>query len=288
MLPFAYERDKLLSEVSTLGIGGPARFFAVAKSIDEMGEMLHHCRQTGLSFFILGKGSNSLFDDRGFDGLVIANRIDTLKREENRFIVGAGYSFARLGMIASKEGWSGLECAVGIPASVGGAIYMNAGANGQETKSALEKVSYIDEQGALCTAKKEELRFSYRFSSFQERRCAIVEGVFALTYDERAKLKQKEILDYRLATQPYGEKSAGCAFRNPDCHFAGKLIEESGWKGKGIGGAVVSEKHANFILNAQGATSSDFRAVIEKIKEEVLHRTGVMLEEEIRYVPYKI
>jgi UDP-N-acetylmuramate dehydrogenase len=286
-LPFPHAEGKFLSEHCTFGIGGPAKYFAEAKTIPEMVQMLTHCHQIHLPFFILGKGSNTLFDDKGYNGLVIFNRIDHFEQNEGRFTVGGGYGFARLGGQTARLGWSGLEFASGIPATVGGAIWMNAGANGKETKDALESVTFVTEKGDLMTYKKEELQFGYRHSSFQKMRGAIVEAVFALTPSSDAKSSQKEILEYRLKTQPYKDKSAGCAFRNPPGLAAGKLIDECGGKGIQIGDAAVSDKHANFIINTGSAKASDILHLIQEIKETVYNERGIHLEEEIRYIPYE-
>lgn len=287
-LPFPHQVQKPLSEFSTFGIGGPARYFAEAASAEQMREMLFYAFQSGIAVHILGKGSNSLFDDRGFNGLVILNRIDFLKQEEEKFSVGSGYSFARLGGVTARLGWGGLEFASGIPATIGGAIYMNAGANGKETADMLKEVGYVTEKGELIRLHKEELHFGYRTSSFHKWRGAIVDAVFHLTPSETAKSTQREILDYRLKTQPYGEKSAGCAFRNPEGDSAGRLIDAMGLKGMRIGEAAVSETHANFIVNAGCAKAADVLALIEEIKEKIYREQGILLEEEIRYIPYDI
>lgn len=287
-LPFPYQKHKLLSELSTFGIGGPASYFAEAKTVGDMQQMLTVAHKISMKTFILGKGSNTLFDDKGFDGLVISNRIDYLHEnvKEGLFRVGAGFSFPRLGGLTARNGWSGLEFASGIPATVGGAIYMNAGANGKETADSLLEVTFISETGELLRLEKKELHFSYRKSPFQQWKGAIVEAVFQLNTSSQAKNVQKEILNYRLKTQPYGEKSAGCAFRNPAEVAAGKLIEECGLKGKERGGAAVSTLHANFIVNRGGAKASDVLDLMTMIKTEVFAQRGIILEEEIRYVPY--
>lgn len=287
-LPFPHLQSKPLSDFSTFGIGGPASYFAEAHTREQMQEMLTYAHQHKLPTFILGKGSNCLFDDRGFNGLVILNRIDYLNHtEEGVFTLGAGYSFARLGGITARLGWSGLEFASGIPATVGGAVYMNAGANGKETFDTLFEVGYVTEEGALVWFKKDELAHSYRTSVFQSMHGAIVEAIFHLTPSVEAKQCQKEILSYRLKTQPYGEKSAGCAFRNPEAGAAGRLIEECGLKGKAVGGAVVSPMHANFIVNAGGASAQDVLALMHTVKECIYEKKGIILEEEIRYIPYE-
>jgi len=287
-LPFPHQKKKQLSEFSTFGIGGPARYFAEAKSVEQMREMLAYAHQTGLPVHVLGKGSNSLFDDRGFNGLVILNRIDFLEQKEHVFTVGSGYSFARLGGVTARGGWSGLEFASGIPATVGGAIYMNAGANGKETADVLAEVGYVTEKGELIRFQKEELHFGYRCSSFHKWRGAIVDSVFHLAPSDKAKVQQKEILDYRLKTQPYGDKSAGCAFRNPAGDSAGRLIDASGLKGLHVGGATISKMHANFIVNTGHAKARDVLELIDEIKEKIYREKGVLLEEEIRYIPYDV
>jgi UDP-N-acetylmuramate dehydrogenase len=288
MLPFPHLEGKILADVSSFGIGGPARYFAEAKTIEEMALMLSYSYQHSLPVMILGKGSNTLFDDRGYAGLVILNRLDYIHQEEMTFNVGGGFSFARLGGITARQGLTGLEFASGIPATVGGCIYMNAGANGQETKDCLKSVLYINEKGEKVTYKKENIEFGYRTSSFQKWRGAIVEAEFELHLSDVAKKKQKDLLEYRLKTQPYKDKSAGCAFRNPPGMAAGKLIDECGWKEKRVGGAGVSSLHANFIINCGGAKASDILDLVQKIKEQVYKEKGILLEEEIRYIPYDV
>jgi UDP-N-acetylmuramate dehydrogenase len=287
-LPFPHLEQKMLSDVCSFGIGGPAKYFATASSIEEMQQILKWAFSAGEEVFILGKGSNCLFDDRGFNGLVILNKIDTIQQDENIFTVGGGYGFARLGGQTARLGFGGLEFASGIPATVGGAIYMNAGANGAQTADCLDCVLFVTAEGDLTSFKKEELHFDYRTSSFQKMKGAIVQGIFVLTSQVEAKEKQKKLLEYRLQTQPYKDKSAGCVFRNPEgCSSAGRLIDECGLKGINVGGAQVSPMHANFLINANGATAADILGLIELIKERVYREKGIKLEEEIRYIPYR-
>lgn len=287
VLPFSHEKNRPLCEWTTFGIGGPARFFVEAKTVEEMEEMVNLSQLKNIPFFILGKGSNTLFDDRGFDGLVILNRIDHMRQNENRFTVGGGFSFSRLGLMTSKMGLSGLEFSPGIPGSIGGAIYMNAGANNQETKDSLVQVTYLTEKGEKMTLQRPNIEFSYRLSSFQKMKGVIVEAVFELKPDPEAKKRQEDIISYRLKTQPYRERSAGCVFRNPPNETAGKLIEQCGLKGAHSGGAFVSEMHANFIVNRENATAKDVLHLIEEVKEKVHAMTGILLEEEIRLVPFE-
>ena len=284
--PSQFEVDKPLSQLSTFGIGGPARFFATVQKADELASLLHYCHTQKLPFFILGKGSNCLFDERGFDGLVILNKISFCKFDWPSVHVGAGYSFSLLGTQTARNGWSGLEFASGIPGSVGGAVYMNAGANGSETCDSLTEVEFVSESGELEVLKRDQIEFSYRFSSFQKRKGSIVSAKFQLLPSDEARKKQLGIIDYRKRTQPYGDKSAGCIFRNPKPQSAGALIEQSGLKGKVLGGAEVSPMHANFIVNRAGATASDILDLAELVKRCVKEKMGVDLEMEIRYIPY--
>lgn len=281
------ERHRSLKELTTFGIGGLADYFIEVHDIATMQSLLPFCKQEQLPYLILGKGSNLLFDDRGFAGVVIANRIHFLQRPfEDIWHVGAGYSFSLLGSQTARQGWTGLEFASGIPGSVGGAVFMNAGANGCETGQTLVSVDFVTSDGELVCLTKEQLAFSYRFSSFQEREGAIVGATFRLKKSSEARQKQLDIIRYRKKTQPYDAKSAGCIFRNPSCAHAGALIDQSGLKGKTLGGAQVSDLHANFIVNTGNATSKDILNLIELVRQEVKKHTGVELEHEVRYPSY--
>lgn len=280
-----WQRNRRLSEFSTWGIGGPISFFAVITTEQEMVEAFVFSRNHSLPFFILGKGSNCLFDDGGFDGIVLLNRIDYLTWEESAVTAGAGASFSLLGFKAASKGFSGLEFASGIPGSVGGAVFMNAGANGNETEGPLSKVLYLDSDGNRREYAKEELRFSYRKSPFHNMRGAILSATFQLEPCSHARAKQLAIVEERMKTQPLKEKSAGCVFRNPEASLsAGALIDRSGLKGICIGGAEVSRIHANFLINRGGATSKDILSLIALVQTEVYEKTGVWLEPEIRIV----
>lgn len=287
-LPFPHEIEKPLKDFSTFKIGGKAKFFSIAKTKEDMCMQLLFCQKHNIPVFILGKGSNTLFDDRGFNGLVIQNRIDYLNIKENQFEVGSGYSFARLGVRSAGLGFSGLEFAAGIPATVGGAVFMNAGAGGQETKDTLTSVTYFTIDGEEKVFKKEDLKFGYRVSPFQKWQGAIVEATFELSVLKGAKATQKKALEYRLKTQPYKDPSIGCIFRNPSPDAAAAfLIDKSGLKGMEVGGVKVSEKHANFIVNTKEGKASDVLDLIQKVKEKVYKETGILLEEEIRLIPYE-
>lgn len=280
------KEDVPLSPYSTFGIGGNAKFFAEAKSPEEMRRLLVFAQEKKIPFLILGKGSNTLFDDRGYNGLIILNRIQFLKIKDDIISVGSGYSFSLLGARMSRLGYGGLEFAGGIPGTVGGAIYMNAGAGGCETKDYLETVQFINEEKNLCSLPKKQLSFSYRFSSFQGSDIAIVSATFHLYPDAKAKFRQMQQIQYRTSTQPYKDKSCGCIFQNPENKSAGALIEQLGLKGKQIGGAAISAKHANFIINTGKASSKDVLELIKWVQKAVYEKTGEHLKPEIQYVPF--
>lgn len=282
-----FQQNKPLSELSTFGIGGPARYFVEVDSIQQLQDVIFQCNRERLSFHLVGKGSNSLFDDRGYDGLIILNKIDFCQIEGTEVSVGAGFSFSLLGVKTARKGLAGLEFASGIPATVGGAIYMNAGANGSETCERLTEVTFVDEQGRLHILPRSELEFSYRHSCFQGKKGAIAAAKFSLIPDESARKKQLEIIAYRTKTQPYGDKSCGCVFRNPQGAGAGALIDKCGLKGVKMGEAEVSTLHANFIVNRTGACAKDVLELAKHVKECVKAQTGVELEMELRIIPYK-
>lgn len=282
------QQGKPLSSLSTFGIGGSARLFIEVSTVSEMQEVMRFVRAENLAFWVVGKGSNSLFNDRGFDGLVIHNKIDFFRETAGRFEVGAGYSFSLLGVKTARQGWAGLEFASGIPGTVGGAVYMNAGASGGETADHLISVSYVDQEGKCITRQKSELEFQYRFSSFHRMKVVIVSAVFELEKNLEARKKQIDIVRYRSATQPYGEKSAGCVFRNREQGGTGALIEKCGLKGLRVGGAEVSDLHANFIVNKGQAKAQDVLDLIEKIRAVVREKTGEELEMEMRPIPYQL
>ncbi|MBS3905308.1 MAG: UDP-N-acetylmuramate dehydrogenase [Simkania sp.] len=280
-------KNKLLKEISTFGIGGPARWFLEVNTVELLQEAICQADQAKIPYLIVGKGSNTLFDDRGFNGLVLLNKISFMQEEENLIHVSSGYSFSLLGAQTAKKGWSGLEFASGIPATVGGAVYMNAGAGGHETCDHLLRVTYMTTTGDMVTYNKEELQFSYRFSSFQTMKGAIVIATFELLRNQEARNQQLAMIDYRTRTQPYGDKSAGCVFRNPKAASAGALIEQCGLKGLKVGDAEVSTLHANFIVNKGCATARDVLELARLVQNKVHEATGVELEMEIRCQPYE-
>lgn len=281
-------RNKLLKDLSTWGIGGPCNYFVQVFDQSQLVSAIRYCHEHSVRYVVIGKGSNCLFDDLGFDGCAILNRIEFLERKETGiYRVGSGFRFNSLGMQCCTEGFTGLEFAAGIPGTVGGAVYMNAGANGQETAGVIDSVDIVTLGGKLQRVSRNDLKFGYRSSSFQDMKdlAAIVAVTFQLQESTSARRKQREYLDRRRMTQPLGERTAGSVFRNPSDKevAAAELIERAGLKGFRVGGAMVSNIHANFFVNTGGSTSRDMLNLIAFVKEKVDQKFGVQLKEEVQY-----
>ncbi|KAK9091313.1 hypothetical protein Sjap_024490 [Stephania japonica] len=233
----------------------------------------------------------------GFDGCVILNRIDFVENTDGEqlgdcyYRVGSGCPFNRFGIQSCIDGFGGLEFAAGIPGTVGGAVYMNAGADGQETSDTVNSVEIVTIDGERRVFDRNNLAFGYRWSCFQEMEdlAAIVSVTFRLKASSLSRARQQDYMARRRLLQPVGERSAGSVFRNPSGvgFSAGELIEKAGMKGFRVGGAKVSDKHANFFINSGSSTSRDMLELIHIVKEKVNQKFGIQLVEEIRYIsPY--
>lgn len=276
-----------LSDFSTFKIGGPARFFGVIQQPGDASWSFQWAAERAIKTLVIGKGSNSLFDSRGFNGLVLLNKLSFVDPIfKNQIRAGSGASFPLLGTRVCRQGYSGLEFAAGIPATVGGAVYMNAGASKSDIASCLDSVRFIDMQGSFREYKVADLKLGYRTSLFQSLSGFITDATFNLTKDDQAKDLQQQIVEYRYRTQPYNMPSCGCIFRNSSDVPSSKLIDELGLKGFSIGGAQISTLQANFIVNKGEATSNDVLALIEHVKAKAMQERGVLLEEELRVISY--
>lgn len=273
-----------LKSYTTLNIGGLARYFCEVASIDDYLEVLELSNKTTLPIFVLGKGSNTLFIDEVFEAIVVLNKIIDLEMNLPNVVVGSGYHISLLSTKVSKKGFSGLEGASGIPATVGGAIYMNAGSGSWETFQCLESVTSIDEKGQVITRFRDEIPYSYRHSGFQDLKEFIAKASFKLTPKESTWQDQQTIIRKRIATQPYKDASAGCFFKNPTGHSAGALIDRSGLKGLNYQGAEVSTLHGNFLINKENTTAQDFLKLAQIVEDSVWEKTGIRLEREVRLV----
>ena len=281
-----------LSEHSSFRIGGVARCAVFPRMPFELIMAVNLANTFSVPFFVAGAGCNTLFDDRGFDGVVIfTKKMKRIVKNGTLWEVDAGVSLATLAQEAQREGLSGLEFAHGIPGTLGGAVFMNAGAFGGEMKDVCVKsCCYNIQTQEVKPLVGETQGFSYRSSFYSAHpECLILGATLSLHSGDPAEIEErmKEYKRRRSASQPLEFPSAGSVFKRPVNDFAGRLIEASGLKGLRVGGAEVSEKHAGFIVNRGGATASDVKSLIELIRERVLKEHGVLLESEIRFLDFK-
>lgn len=290
-LPFV--QQEVLAGHTTFKIGGPAAFWCAPRNAVELRRILQHCRAQGVRVYLLGNGSNTLFDDAGFDGAVVDMRgLNEMKASDAdtdlvRITAGAGQTLGRLCSKAQTLGLTGLEFACGIPGTVGGAVYMNAGAYGGELKDVLESVTFLDSDLQLRTLPAADLKMGYRTSLFEENPdWCILSATVVLRHGDGAAVlaRMQELLGRRKDKQPLEWPSAGSTFKRPQGAFAGKLIEECGLRGFTVGGAQISEKHCGFVINRGGATCADVVALTEQVSRIVRDKTGFVLEREIRVV----
>lgn len=276
-----------LAPFSSFQIGGPADFFAEAPTKEEFIEILKDAKNKNTPFYILGGGSNILFHENGFRGLIIRPTFKKITVSKNRIIAEAGGLLSQLVQEAIKNNLSGMEEWVGLPGTVGGAIRGNAGANGVETKDILKEAEIFDlQKEKIETKQSSEMQFEYRNSIFKNNNnLFILSGTFELKEENPDKQKMMEILRKRNITQPKG-KSAGCVFKNPvNGISAGALIDQSGCKGMRIGDMEISQTHGNFFINHGHGTQSEALQLIEKAKKVVKEKTGYELETEIEIIP---
>lgn len=286
-----YLRNEELKDYTTLKIGGPAKELVSPASEEEFAAVLKKADQEGTRLFILGNGSNVLFDDEGYDGLIVHvgpqySGITLLPDHQVR--VKSGTTNEELAAFLQKEGLGGYEFACGVPGTVGGAVMMNAGCYGGETKDVLREVVWLDRQGIRHTTPAEELDLGYRHSRFMEEFGLISEAVYQFEprSPQRIQEKMDELQTARYEKQPMDKHSCGSTFKRPEGYFAGTLIDESGLRGYRVGDAMVSEKHCGFLINDGNCTSEEFKQLIRDVQRIVKEKHGVELECEVRRVPY--
>lgn len=279
--------DEPMEKHTSFRIGGPAEVMAFPKNEAEVSSLLKACRDLGVRHAILGAGTNVLAPDEGMPGLVICLKDALVGMEqvgENTVRVSAGVTMARAANFAASLGLGGLEFAHGIPGTVGGGVYMNAGAYGGEISQVCSRVCVMDGEGnqRLLTAK--EMGFSYRFSRMQLKSDIILWAEFLLSPKPEAEIREKmqELIGKRRASQPLELPSAGSAFKRPATGYAAAMIDKAGLRGFQIGGAAVSAKHAGFVVNLGGATAADVRALLQAVADKVEETEGTRLEPEIR------
>lgn len=268
-------------------IGGPARLMCCPGTAEEAAALLRLLHESGAPFELMGNGTNLLVPDEGLDKVVVRlgeAMSEAISLGDGHIRAGAGITLAKLAVFAANEGLSGLEFAHGIPGSLGGAVFMNAGAYGGEMKDVLESVEYADTDGVVRSVPASELGFSYRHSAFEGTKRLVTAATVRLApkEPEEIKARMRQLMEKRRASQPLDVPSAGSTFKRPVGGYAAALIDEAGLKGFAIGGAQVSEKHAGFVVNRGGASFEDVIRLMEHIKKTVYDRSGIMLEPEVR------
>lgn len=281
-----------ISKYTTYRVGGICRVMAYPADVSELIKLLKLLKSRNVKYKILGNGSNLLFSDKEYDGFLIKlNSFDTLTFfGNNKVKVGAGYSLIKLSLMAAKKGLTGLEFASGIPGTVGGAVFMNAGAYKSDMGYIVETVKVLTPNLEIINLENKEMNFHYRSSFLQTHRDYVcLEVILKLNVGKREAIEDviRERRERRVASQPLEYPSAGSVFRNPEGGFAGQLIEESGLKGMTKGGAMISDKHANFVINYKDATSSDIKYLIDLAHDIVLEKYNVDMKIEQEFVNWE-
>lgn len=281
------EKNVLLKNYTTFKVGGPADLFLTPKNENALLELTKIIKDVNTPYFVLGEGSNVIVGDKGYRGIIIyTGELNKIIVNENNIKAQSGATLKDITKIAQENSLTGMEFACGIPGSLGGAVFMNAGAYGGEMNDIIENVSAVNNEGKKENLKKEELNLSYRNSIFQEKEYIILDATMKLSYGDKEQIKdQMEVLNQkRQNKQPLEYPSAGSSFKRPENHYTGPLIEKAEMKGYQIGGAQVSEKHAGFIINKGDATAKDILNLIKKIQEEVYKISGVKLKPEPKFL----
>lgn len=279
------KRAEPLGKYTTFKIGGPAKYLVEPKDTDDLKLLLFYVKRYNLPLLVIGAGSNIIINDKGVEAVVLRLSSPFFKKtsfHNNRVCVGSGRRLNRLLIVSQERGLSGLEFLVGIPGTIGGALVMNAGAGGRNISDLVEKVTIMDYNNKIKTLNKNEIKFGYRTSNLS--RYIILSAQLKLKKADKEEIKKRinRYLNYRKKTQDLSRPSAGCIFKNPKGIAAGMLIDLCGLKGKRIGGACISKKHANFILNCGNARADDVLRLTDLVKKEVKKKFSITLEPEIK------
>lgn len=271
---------------TTFRVGGPAEFFVMPRTAEEVKKVIDLCRRESFPYYIIGNGSNLLVSDQGYRGVVlqIYKEMSCIEIEENVIVAQAGALLSAIANKALENGLTGFEFAAGIPGTLGGACVMNAGAYGGEMKDVLEEVTVLTEEGEVLTIPKENLELGYRTSIIARKGYTVLEARIQLRGGEKEAIKSlmEELKDKRVSKQPLEYPSAGSTFKRPEGYFAGKLIQDAGLRGFSVGGAQVSEKHCGFVINRENATAADVAELMRQVSARVEEEFGVKLEPEVK------
>ena len=276
-----------MAKHTSFRVGGGAEVMAFPKNAEELAQILRACKKLNIIPTILGAGTNVLAPDEGMPGMMICLKdcLGGMERVDDTHVrVAAGVTMTRAALFAAELGLSGLEFAHGIPGTVGGGVYMNAGAYGGEISQVCSSVDVMDIDGNISTFSNQQMEFSYRHSILEDNGGIVISAVFALVPKAEADIRaqMKELMGRRSASQPLDLPSAGSAFKRPVGGFAGALIEQAGLKGYQIGGAAISTKHAGFAVNIDNATADDVKKLLQSVSDIVFEKFGIRLEPEVR------
>ena len=273
---------------TTFRIGGPADYFLLPSTAEEVKKILEICKEKELPYFILGNGSNLLVSDEGYCGVIIQlyRNYGGITVEGTNIRAGAGALLSQIASAAKNASLTGFEFAGGIPGTLGGAVVMNAGAYGGEMKDVLKEVTVMTEQGEIMTIPAEKLEMGYRTSLVRKAGYLVLEAVISLKAGDVEEIKaiMKDLTEKRVSKQPLEYPSAGSTFKRPEGYFAGKLIMDAGLRGYQVGGAQVSEKHCGFVINKGNATAADVCELMKDVQEKVQEQFGVTLEPEVKFL----
>ena len=280
--------DEPMSKHTTFEIGGPADLFVIPETTEEVREVIAACRAAEVPYFVLGNGSDLLVSDEGYRGVIIglSDGFTNVSIDEDEITCQAGVSLREASEMACELGLTGLEFACGIPGSIGGACFMNAGAYDGCIADVLKCVRVIMPDGSLETIGVDDLAMGYRASRVRDEGLVVLTATFRLRQadPEAIRAKMDDLTHRRESKQPLDKPSAGSTFKRPEGYFAGKLIMDAGLQGYQVGGAAVSKKHAGFVVNMGGATADDVKSVIAHVQDEVERQFGVRLEPEVRFL----
>lgn len=273
---------------TTFRIGGPADYFLLPSTAEEVKKILEICKEKELPYFILGNGSNLLVSDEGYCGVIIQlyRNYGGITVEGTDIRAGAGALLSQIASAAKNASLTGFEFAGGIPGTLGGAVVMNAGAYGGEMKDVLKEVTVMTEQGEIMTIPAEKLEMGYRTSLVKKAGYLVLEAVISLKAGDVEEIKaiMKDLTEKRVSKQPLEYPSAGSTFKRPEGYFAGKLIMDAGLRGYQVGGAQVSEKHCGFVINKGDATAADICQLMRDVSDKVQAQFGVVLEPEVKMI----
>lgn len=282
------KQQEPMSKHTTFRIGGPADFYLCPHSTKEVQQTVQICKEENLPYFILGNGSNLLVSDKGYRGVIIQlwKNFSDISVKDCCITAKAGALLSKVAAEALEEGLTGMEFASGIPGTIGGAVFMNAGAYGGEMKDIIKEVKVLDDQGEVRVLSNEEMKLGYRTSIVKEKGYTVLSAVLQLKKGDVSVIREtmEDLKNRRTSKQPLDMPSAGSTFKRPEGYFAGKLIMDSGLRGFSVGGAQVSEKHCGFVVNKGGATAEDVTALIREVQTRVKEKFGVELETEVRFL----